>query len=170
MKLVSSLLIVCALAMCGFAQSPAAPAPAATPALPSNLYAAGVSFNSTASPRIAGTGLYARLISDSTGTYAFTVLDALPASISPFTVTTNMGVGVAQKLFTVGKVPIFVPTSAGISFNGTNTGWAWSTGAIASIRIKNNWRVLHNVRIVKSSVSNGAGYQPIVGVLFGWGQ
>jgi hypothetical protein len=40
---------------------------------------------------------------------------------------------------------------------------------MASIRVKNNWRVFPNVRILKSSVS-GAGYQPIVGVLFGWGQ
>ncbi|MCU1338857.1 MAG: hypothetical protein JWO19_4438 [Bryobacterales bacterium] len=167
MKLVSSLLLVCAVAIGAIAQTPA-PAPSNT--LPSNLYAAGVSFNSSASPRIAGTGLYARLISDGTGTYAFTVVDALPASIKPFTVTTNFGVGVAQKMFTVGSIPIFVPTSAGISYNGSNTGWAWSTGALASIKLKNNWRVLPNVRIVKSSVSNGAGYQPIVGVLFGWAE
>ena len=113
--------------------------------------------------------MYARLISDGSGTYAFTVVDALPASLKPFTVTTNIGAGIAQKVVTLGSVPIFIPTSAGISYNGTNTGWAWSTGAIASIKIKGNWRVFPNVRIVKSSVSAGSGYQPIVGVLFGWG-
>lgn len=141
-----------------------------TPANVTNLYAAGVSYNHGATPQIAGTGLYARLIADGSGTYAFTVVDVLPNDVKPFTVTTNMGVGIAQKMFTIGKVPIFVPTSAGISVNGSNTGWQWSTGALASIKVKGNFRILPNVRLEKSSVSNGTGYQPIVGVLFGWGQ
>lgn len=151
-------LLVCSLA--AFGQSP----------LPSNVYAGGVSFNSSASPRIAGTGLYARLLSDSTGTYAFTVFDGLPTTVKPFTVTSNLGVGVAQKLFSAGKIPIFAPTSAGISWNGINTGWQWNTGAMASIRLKNNWHIYPNVRVLKSSVGNGSGYQPIVGVLIGWQQ
>jgi hypothetical protein len=138
-------------------------------ALPANVYAGGISYNVGASPAIAGTGLYAHLIADS-GTYAFTVVDALPISVKPFTVSTNFGVGIAQKLFTIAKVPVFVPTSAGISYTGNNTGWQWSTGALASIKVKGNWRVMPNVRIVKSSVSNGAGYTPIAGILFGWGQ
>lgn len=136
--------------------------------LPANLYAAGVSYNVGGSPAVAGTGLYARLLSG--GTYAFSVVDALPLSVKPFTVSTNFGFGVAQKVVTIANVPIFVPTSAGISYNGNNTGWAWSTGGLAAFKVKGNLRVLPNVRIVKSSVSNGAGYQPIVGVLFGWGQ
>jgi hypothetical protein len=154
------LVAVVLLSLCAFGQD----------TLPTNIYAAGMSYNVGASPAIAGTGLYARLVSDGSGTYAFTVVDALPISVKPFTVSTNFGIGIAQKLFTISKVPVFVPTSAGISYNGVNTGWAWSTGALASIRVKGNWRVMPNVRIVKSSVSNGAGYTPIVGVLFGWGQ
>lgn len=137
---------------------------------PTNLYAAGVSFNNGATPRIAGTGLYARLINDGSGTYAFTAIDALPNTLRPFTVTSNIGVGVAQKLFAVGKVPIYVPGAVGVSWTGANVGWQWNTGALASVKLKGNWRVMPNVRIVKSSVSNGSGYQPIVGVLFGWGQ
>jgi hypothetical protein len=148
--------VILMLALAGFAQSP------------SNIYAAGVSYNNAGTPAIAGSALYAHALGDS-GTYAFTVVDALPTNLRPFTVTSNFGAGVAQKVFSIGKVPIFVPTSAGISFNGTNTGWAWSTGALASIRVKNNWRIFPTVRIAKSSVSNGTGYQPIVGVLFGWG-
>jgi len=155
-----TLLVILALSVCAIAQDP----------LPTNVYAAGASFNNGATPRVAGTALYARLVNDGSGTYAFTVVDALPNTFKPFTVTTNIGAGVVQKLFSVGKVPVFAPTSAGISFTGTNTGWAWSTGALASIRFKSNWRVMPNVRVVKSSVSNGTGYQPIVGVLFGWGQ
>jgi len=132
-----------------------------------NIYAAGVSYNNSGSPSIAGTGMYAHNITG--GTYAFTVVDALPSSFKPFTVTSSFGAGIAQKVFTVGKVPVYIPTAAGISYNGTNTGWAWSTGALASVKVKGNWRVFPNVRIVKSSVSNGAGYQPIVGVMFGYG-
>jgi hypothetical protein len=132
-----------------------------------NIYAAGVSYNNSGSPSIAGTGMYAHNITG--GTYAFTVVDALPSSFKPFTVTSSFGAGIAQKVFTVGKVPIYIPTAAGISYNGTNTGWAWSTGALASVKVKGNWRVFPNVRIVKSSVSNGSGYQPIVGVMFGYG-
>lgn len=162
MKLLALLAVFLALPL--FAQT----APT-TPANPTNIYAAGISFNQGATPQIAGTALYAHSISDS-GTYAFTVIDALPNSFKPFSVNTNIGAGIAQKVFTISNVPIFVPTSAGISFNGSNTGWAWSTGALASIKLKGNWRVMPNVRIEKSSVSGGTGYQPIIGVLFAWGQ
>jgi hypothetical protein len=168
LKVIAVGLLVLASTHQGFAQvAPPSPLPDEPV---TNIYAAGISFNSSGSPSIAGTGLYARLISDGTGTYAFTVVDALPASVKPFTVTSSFGAGIAQKVFTVGNVPIFVPTSAGISYNGSNTGWAWSTGALAAVKIKNNWRIFPNVRIVKSSVSGGTGYQPIVGILFGWGQ
>lgn len=165
MKAIAVGLLVLGCTHASFAQTaPPAPAPL------TNIYAAGISYNNAGSPAIAGTGLYARLVSDGTGTYLFTVVDAVPTNLKPFTVTSNFGAGIAQKVFTIGKVPIFVPSSAGVSYNGSNTGWAWSTGALASIPIKKNWRIFPNVRIVKSSVSNGAGYQPIVGVLFGWGQ
>jgi hypothetical protein len=134
-----------------------------------NLYAAGVSWNSSATPAIAGTGLYARKVAD-TGTYAFTAIDAVPNTLKPFVVTTNIGAGIAQRLVTIAGVPIYVPTAAGISFSGSNTGWQWNTGALASIKLKGNYFLMPTVRIVKSSVSSGTGYQPIVGVLFGWGQ
>jgi hypothetical protein len=135
-----------------------------------NLYAAGVSYNNAGSPALAGTALYAHALSTGSGTYAFTIMDALPTNLKPFTVTSSFGVGVAQKAFSIGSVPIFAPTSAGISYNGSNTGWAWATGAMASIHIKGNWRAFPQVRVAKSSVSNGTGYQPIVGVMFGWGK
>lgn len=135
-----------------------------------SIYAGGVSFNSSASPRVAGTGLYAHSV-DSFGTYAFTVVDVLPNTVKPFTVTSNFSVGAAQKVFTFGKVPIYVPTSAGISYNGTNTGWAWSTGAMASVKVgKKGFHLFPAVRVVKSSVSNGTGYQPIATIMFGFGQ
>jgi hypothetical protein len=134
-----------------------------------NFYAGGVSYSVNASPDIAGTGLYAHLLG-STGTYAFTAVDALTGTTKPFTVTTNIGAGVAQKLGTYGKVSFYVPTSAGISWNGSNTGWQWNSGAIATIPIKNNWYIAPTVRFLKSSVSNGSGYQPMFTVLVGYGK
>lgn len=160
------LLIVAMLCLCSI---PSRAQTAATPAPLSNIYAGGISFNSSGSPAIAGTGLYARLVSPSSGTYAFTAVDALPASVKPFTVTSSFSAGVAQKVFSIGSIPIFVPTAAGVSYNGTNTGWAWSTGGLASIKLKGNWKLFPTVRIAKSSVSAGSGYQPIVGLLVGWG-
>jgi len=157
-KTFALVVLILVFAVCSFAQTSA-----------TNIYAAGVSFNNGATPAVAGTALYARLLSDGSGTYAFTVVDALPVSAKPFTVSSNIGAGIAQKIFTIGKVPIFIPTSAGVSFNGTNAGWSWTTGALASIKLKGNWRVMPNVRIIKSSISNGAGYQPVVGLMFGWG-
>lgn len=139
------------------------------PAVLSNIYAAGVSFNQSATPQIAGTGLYARIVDASTSTYAFTAIDALPASIKPFTVSTNIGAGIAQKVLTIGKAQVFIPTAAGISFNGSNTGWQWNGGALVSIPIKGQFRIMPVARFLKSSVSGGSTYQPIIGVLFGWG-
>ena len=134
-----------------------------------NLYGAGVSYSVNATPAVAGSALYAHLIADP-GTYAFTAVYALPNTLKPFTITTNIGAGIAQKVVTFGKVPIYMPTAAGISFSGTNTGWQWNGGVLAAIHIKNQYYIMPTVRFLKSSVSNGTGYQPIVGVLFGWGQ
>lgn len=134
---------------------------------PTNIYAAGVSFNQAATPQIAGTGLYARKAGD-VGTYAFTAVDVLPTTIKPLVVTTQFSAGVAQRVLTIGGVRIYIPTSAGISYNGTNTGWAWTTGGLAAVKLKGAWEIMPNARLVKSSVSNGTGYQVIFGVLFGY--
>lgn len=133
-----------------------------------NLYGAGLSYSVNGNPAVAGTGLYAHQLSS--GTYAFTAVDVVPNTVKPFTVTSNIGVGVAQKAFSVGSVPIFVPTAAGVSWNGANAGWQWNGGALAVIALKNGTYLLPSVRFLKSSVSNGTGYQPIVGLLFGWGK
>lgn len=160
-RLLFIVLAICMLAMSAFTQT----VPQSTEI--TNLYAVGVSYNQGAAPAISGTGLWAHKVNDS-GTYSFTVVDAVSGNTKPFTVNTNFSAGVAQKVLTIGKVPIFVPTSAGISFTGTNTGWVWTTGALASIPFKSSYRICPNVRLIKSSIGNG--YQPVVGVLIGWGQ
>jgi hypothetical protein len=148
-------------------QAQVAPAPASLEV--QNLYAVGGSYNIGATPAVSGTALYARRI-NTDGTYAFTVLDALPNTVRPFTVSTNVGAGIAQKVATIGKVPIYSPLTAGFSWTGKNLGWQWSGGALVSIHIKHQWYLLPNVRFLKSSVSGGTGYQIITGVFVGWGQ
>ncbi len=132
--------------------------------------AIGASYQKGGTPSTAATGLYAKATTEDGSTpWAFTVVDALPvAGTKALTFTTNIGVGIAERVATLGKVGVFVPTSAGISWSGTNTGWQASTGALFAVPIGRGLILAPNVRVLKSSVSNGAGYQPVFGVLFGW--
>jgi len=140
-----------------------------------NFAAGGVSYLVGGQPvasAFSGTGLYARLVSPSTSTYAFTVIDAVPQTYSPFVVDTNLAAGVAQELFTVGTWGVvYSPVAAGFTWSGKNAGWNWSGGGMLSITPKagSHARILPSVRFVKSSVSSGSGYQVIMGVAFGWG-
>lgn len=133
----------------------------------SNFTAYGLSYSPGASPAIAGTGLYAHRVAGD-GTYVFTVVDALPLSVKPFSVSTQFGGGISQKVLTIAGANIYIPTSAGISYKGNNTGWAWTTGALIAIKISPRWRLAPSVRLMKSSVGDYAGYQVIGGVLVGW--
>ncbi len=137
---------------------------------PQNFVAGGISYNPGDAAPVAGTGLYAKALTESAGTYAFTIIDAIPTSYEPFKVVTNIGAGIAQKVITIGKVPIFMPTAAGVSINGDNTGWYWSSGALASIHVKGSWYIMPNVRFAKSSVNDSSDYQVIGGVLVAFGK
>ena len=151
-------LVLCFAASCFGQSAPAAPS--------TNIYAVGVSYNQGSSPAVAGTALWAHSVSDS-GTFAFTVVDILPLGYHPFAVTTNVGVGVAQKLFTVHGLDVYGSGSAGLSVNGSNTGWAWTSGALIDVPVKGGkYHLMPNVRLLKSSIGNGAGYQPILGILY----
>ena len=185
LSMIALLLAVPALAQ-GPAQGPAqglpnAPAattttihagPPTTATAPKNVYAGGVSYNTNAHPAIAGTALYAHNLDpkQSLSTYAITVFDAVPTSYSPLTVTTNVGVGVAQDVYKIRSATVWMPTSAGISWTGKNTGWAWTGGVAVSIPItKQRFYLIPNVRFLRSNVSNNSGYQVIAGFLFGIG-
>ncbi|HEY1808864.1 MAG TPA: hypothetical protein VGG42_09895 [Acidobacteriaceae bacterium] len=148
-----------------------APAPAA-PTAAQNIYAGGLSYDVGGSPAIAGTALYARNLNTGATlpTYAFTVIDALPESVKPFTVSTNVGAGIAQQVAKVGNVTVWMPTAAGISWTGTNMGFQWNGGAGATIPIKGSYGLMPSIRFLKSSVNGGSGYQLIPGLLFYWGK
>lgn len=134
----------------------------------SNFYAAGGSYNPAASPKFALTAMAAHQMNTS-GTYGFTVVDAITASDKTF--NTNVGIGVAQKVLTIARHDVLVPTSLSVSTNGAgNVGWAYGTGAYIPFKVKDNWYVGLMARATKSSVSGGAGIQPNLTLTIGWGQ
>lgn len=135
-----------------------------------NFAAAGVSYNPGASPPVAGTGLYARLLPGTTGTYSFTTVDALVTSTKPFTIGTNIATGLAQKLFTVGSLTVYASTGGGVSWNGKNTGWTWNGGGLVPLKLgKSSWFAVPAVRFIKSSVNQNSDYQLIATVMLGKG-
>lgn len=166
---IASLLLLCTVAT--FAQS--TPPPSAP--LPNNIYSIGGSYNNGVTPSYAVTAMYAKLLNADAGTYGFTVLDILPISVKPATISTNIGVGIAQRVLTLPNgVNIFAPVDAGVSITGTNTGWSWTGGLLADYNLKKKgiptvYHLQPNVRFIKSSVSNGADYQLIGGFNFAFG-
>jgi hypothetical protein len=136
-----------------------------TPAPAGEIYAGGVSYSPNAQQPLAVTGLAAHGLSDA-NTFAFVVADALPTNTKPLTISSNIGTGIAQKVATISGVSIYIPTAAGVSWTGKNTGWQWSSGAMAPIPLK-GFLIMPNVRFLKSSVSNGSDYQVIFGIMFG---
>jgi hypothetical protein len=155
------------------ATTPATSPPAATATLtdPLNIWGAGISWNqgasASAAQQFAGTAMYARQ-QTSAGTYAFTVFDAVPTTLQPVTVTTDVAAGVAQRVFTVAGWQVYLTAAAGPSWSGAATGWAWTGGGMATHAVgKSSWWIGPNIRTVKSSVNNNSGYQLIAGLLAG---
>ena len=145
-----------------------------------NIGAGGISYQPGDAPSIAGSGMFLKATSSETdpakdiSNYAFSWVDILPLTIKPFTVTTSIGLGDAVKIVTIAGVPLYAITGAGLSVQGTNSGWAWSAGGFAKFRIsikgqETHWRILPSVRMVKSSVAAGQGYSLIGGAMIGWG-
>lgn len=156
---------------------------------PTNVYAAGSSFSPGASPAIDGTGFYAHLLagnctSSTTAsgtttsckpTYGVSIYDVLPESVNPFRVTTNLSVGVAQQVFELNGLKVFVPASGGITTTGTNTGWNFTGGGLLDYTFKKNgapthWHLMPNARWVCSNVNGGSGCQITGGLLIGLDQ
>lgn len=139
-------------------------APNPTEALPNNIYAFGLTFNPNASPVVAGTGLYGRLV-DSKGTYAIAVLDVVPTTTAPYTITTNPSAGVAQEFYANAKLKVFVTPSAGLSYSGTNTGYSYALGGMVVYDLSPSYALGFGGRLFKSNISN-SGYQPAVSLEF----
>ena len=149
----------------GQTPTPVPPPPAPTPI--QNLFAGGASYNFNSQQNIAATFLYGHLVT-SPGTYFFSVVDVVPTTKTPITATTNIGAGLAQKMFTFGKVSLVLPTTAGVSWNGANVGWQWTGGLALPISLGHNLYLVPTVRYLQSTVSNVS--QPVVGIDFGFGK
>jgi len=125
----------------------------------------GVSYNQSGSPSIAGTGIYAKELTS--GLWSFSLLDVIPTSTAPVTLTTQLSTGIGQRLFTVKSWQIFAPTTTGITWTGSNTGWTWTSGLMGIREIKGRL-VMPNVRWIKSTTNNNSSYQCVAGVMIGW--
>lgn len=134
---------------------------------PLNFGAAGVSYSPGADPAIAGTAAYARRLG--ANTFSFTLMDAIPMREVPNAIATQVGTGIIQRVATIGKVDVYLPVAAGISWSGTNSRWSWTGGAMAAFRIpKLNVYAYPTVRWSLIDVAPGvSGYQPTYGILFG---
>lgn len=143
--------------------------PPKAPLPPQNIFAAGVSGNIDANTPVAGTAMYARRFTDQ-ATYSFTVLDILPNSGSPGTITTSISSGLAQRVLMIGKASAYLAGSAGIGINGQQTDVAWTAGGLLSIPIgTKGLRVMPNFRVVRSNTEREGEYRPTLGVMVGWG-
>ena len=141
---------------------------------PLNVYAFGGSWNqsvsSQTSQQFAATVMYARSQTQS-GTYAFTALDIVPTSVQPVTLTNQTSIGIGQRVLTLAGWRAYLTGATGPSWTGTNAGWAWIVGGMATHAIgKGGWMIMPNVRTIKSSVNNNSGYQLILGAMFGFGR
>lgn len=145
----------------------AAAFPQAQPDEKLNFGAAGVSFSPGADPAIAGTAAYARRLN--ANTFSFTLMDAIPMREVPNAISTQVGTGILQRVGTIGRVDVYIPVAAGISWSGTNSRWSWTGGAMAAFKIpKLDIYAYPNVRWSLIDVAPGvSGYQPTYGVLFG---
>jgi hypothetical protein len=133
---------------------------------PSMIFMAGPSYNPSGSPQVAGTFMSAYAI-NTVGTYGFTIYDATPSGTDPFTVHTSVGIGMAQRVSSLGQVGLYMPTGAAVDYTGDNVGWAWTTGLGAAIPLTHHMLLMPTIRTQKSSVGNGQGIHLIYGVMFG---
>lgn len=119
-----------------------------TPVQPNDIYGAGAAFAPGTGQPYAATAFEAHNISGNS--YTFTDFILVPTKVTNSvtnpdgTVTTktnivfskNIGVGVAQKLFDMGKYPLFTTGTAGPSWTGSDTTWQFQYGVTVPIRIK----------------------------------
>lgn len=154
----------------------AAPAPtpaAVADAASANFYAGGIAWNQSGNPQIGGNVIYGHEVSSDTvpHMYFVSILDILPTGNKPFTATTNIGAGVAQQVTTIAGFPLFYLATTGLTINGPNTGWNYDGGIATTFNpFKKKCPscfLMPHARFLKASVSNGSGYQPIVGIDFG---
>ena len=139
--------------------------------LPSTLYGVGLAGSPSATPPVAGMGLFAKQVTGTT--YSATLFQVIPNNQQKFTVTSNIGTGIAQQLFVIPgtNYAVYGMATGGVSWQSSNVGVSFSGAATVPFRYKqSNWYVLPFVGWNKSSVANGTGYQLTAGTIVSWGK
>lgn len=137
----------------------------------SNFYGGGLSYINGGNPALSGTLIYAHPASTSTGTYLVTIVDVIPVATKPFTVNTNIGAGVAQRVATIASHDIYGITSLSLSEDSTNVGYSFTAGGGMPFKLKtSNWYAMPILRVYKSSITGSQGFMPQLGVVFAWGE
>ena len=137
-----------------------------SPALDQNVVGLGVSFNQMNKASVAGSAMYAHRLTTTGSQWSFSSFDVIPLPTNPYLALTSITTGVAQDLGHIGKLAIVLPLAAGVTSNGTNTGWGWTSALILSYPI-GRWRIMPNIRVNKTSVGQGAGPQMTFGLMIG---
>ena len=138
--------------------------------MPTTLYGVGMAGSPYATPPVAGMGLFAKQITGTT--YSATLFQVIPNNQQKFTVTSNVGTGIAQQLFVIPgtKYAVYGMATGGISWQSSNVGLSFNGAATVPLRYKkSNWYALPFVGWNKSAVANGTGYQLTAGTIVSWG-
>jgi hypothetical protein len=134
--------------------------------LDQNVVGLGVSFNQMNRASLAGSLMYAHRLTTTGKQWSFSSFDIVPLPTNPYISMTSITTGMAQEMGRIGKLVIILPIAAGISSNGSNTGWGWTSALLLSYPV-GRWRIMPNVRVNKTSVGQGAGPQMTFGVMIG---
>jgi hypothetical protein len=130
-----------------------------------DVVAMGAAWNQQAAPQINGMLVYATRIAE--GLYSFNLVDITPSTYKPFTITTNITIGLAQYMRTVGPARIYTVATAGVGAGGNTAGLAWTAGGVAMVPVgKKGLCLLLSVRALKNTMSD---FQGVYGIAIGWG-
>ena len=143
-----------------------------------DIYGAGLAYSGTT--HVAGSAFEAHLLTGNT--YTFTDFIAVPSTQTVKTtdsatgavtaskslgVSTNIGVGVAQKLVDFGKFPIYTTGTGGISWTGSDTSWQFNYGATSAIHLKGDYYLFPWVGGLSSPTVGGTKIEGGIDFAFG---
>ena len=162
LKLMIPLVLLLAAVALGQATTPAPTAEAILSGMPT-IWAAGFTYNQAAGAAISqqvAFSAFAAKPQTASGLYAYVLVDVIPTQFKPITVVTDTSVGVAQKVGpSIAGWSFYATAAAGPSLSGSNVGWNWNAGGLATHPIKagSKWSWAPAIRTVKSSINNSSG-------------
>jgi hypothetical protein len=110
--------------------------------------------------------MYAHRLTATGRQWSFSSFDVIPLPTNPYITMTSITTGVAQEIGHLGKLVVVLPVAAGITTNGTNTGWGWTSALLLSYPIS-HWRIMPNIRVNNTSVGQHSSPQMTFGIMIG---